>query len=496
MEPSHLAFAARIGGRNGVLAMIGTGFYFAWFDALFMGSLFPGSGILPRESELGALLIFAMSAIVAIGVLRDDGPIKRLLGNGRGLVVCSLLGCVGSAALIVSSFYQSMALIFAGALLCGCFMAVFQFGWCACFSHAGARTATPFLAGAYPCAMVFDLGPLFMLPVAGAVCFALFPLVSCFLFLCVDRSFRSYSDEGERLASERVAGHSWKSVLGMSMTLVIAFTLMFACFGYLQHFMSFASGGVAHGAVAVQIVRGIASAILFVTLVVLRWKSSAVYRAGLVVLIVGCMGSSLLIESGSTWAMSCITMSGFMAFNVLIYVAFSQVAYADSKYPCKTMAIMWVITGVGVSVGGLAAMILAPFLSNDAAAIHNESVILGYLVSIACVLLLSSNDIWFVLGLERREGILGDERTRLDGIFREASLTTREIEVASLLFQGRTQAWIAESLCISESTVATHVRHIYQKTEVHNRQQFLDFARSDAVSTKTEDMPFEALETK
>ena len=60
----------------------------------------------------------------------------------------------------------------------------------------------------------------------------------------------------------------------------------------------------------------------------------------------------------------------------------------------------------------------------------------------------------------------------------EMRFTAREKEIAVLLAQGRTQPRIADMLGISENTVGTHVRHIYQKTEVHDRQQFIDLAFS------------------
>ena len=63
--------------------------------------------------------------------------------------------------------------------------------------------------------------------------------------------------------------------------------------------------------------------------------------------------------------------------------------------------------------------------------------------------------------------VLGE---RLDAM----GLTPREREIALLMLQGRTQPWVASHLCISENTVGTHMRHIYQKAGVHNRQQFID----------------------
>lgn len=53
-------------------------------------------------------------------------------------------------------------------------------------------------------------------------------------------------------------------------------------------------------------------------------------------------------------------------------------------------------------------------------------------------------------------------------------LTPRETEVLPLIIRGRTIARIQEELHISQGTVGTHARHIYQKTGVRNRQGLLD----------------------
>lgn len=53
-------------------------------------------------------------------------------------------------------------------------------------------------------------------------------------------------------------------------------------------------------------------------------------------------------------------------------------------------------------------------------------------------------------------------------------LSARETDVLPLLIKGRTIARIQEELFISQGTVSTHIRHIYQKTGVHNRQALLD----------------------
>lgn len=57
---------------------------------------------------------------------------------------------------------------------------------------------------------------------------------------------------------------------------------------------------------------------------------------------------------------------------------------------------------------------------------------------------------------------------------RAVGLTARETEILSLLVRGRTPPYIANELFVTTGTVKTHVRHIYEKALVNNRQELLD----------------------
>ena len=50
-------------------------------------------------------------------------------------------------------------------------------------------------------------------------------------------------------------------------------------------------------------------------------------------------------------------------------------------------------------------------------------------------------------------------------------LSHRELGVLRLLARGSTTSQVAARLCISENTVKTHVRHIFDKLEVNNRAE-------------------------
>lgn len=67
------------------------------------------------------------------------------------------------------------------------------------------------------------------------------------------------------------------------------------------------------------------------------------------------------------------------------------------------------------------------------------------------------------------------EEARIRGLAHDYGLSPREAEIFGLLAKGRTVPYIAEELTLANSTVTTHVRGLYRKLDVHNRQELLDF---------------------
>jgi len=61
-----------------------------------------------------------------------------------------------------------------------------------------------------------------------------------------------------------------------------------------------------------------------------------------------------------------------------------------------------------------------------------------------------------------------------DRLAAQGGLSPREADVLRLLARGRTTARIQDELHISVNTVNTHVKHVFQKLDVHSRQELLD----------------------
>lgn len=56
----------------------------------------------------------------------------------------------------------------------------------------------------------------------------------------------------------------------------------------------------------------------------------------------------------------------------------------------------------------------------------------------------------------------------------EYGLTPREAEILGLIAMGRSAKYIAEELLISYNTTRTHIKHVYEKLNIHSKQELID----------------------
>lgn len=65
-----------------------------------------------------------------------------------------------------------------------------------------------------------------------------------------------------------------------------------------------------------------------------------------------------------------------------------------------------------------------------------------------------------------------DERCEM--LAAKYGLSPRETEIANLLVRGRDLPFIRDTLYISRNTINTHIRHIYEKMNIHSKQELID----------------------
>lgn len=75
---------------------------------------------------------------------------------------------------------------------------------------------------------------------------------------------------------------------------------------------------------------------------------------------------------------------------------------------------------------------------------------------------------------EESTDVGGRFRGRCEAIADRYLLSRRETEVLFILAKGHNAAYIQDKLCISRSTVKTHISHIYRKLDIHSQQELLN----------------------
>lgn len=72
------------------------------------------------------------------------------------------------------------------------------------------------------------------------------------------------------------------------------------------------------------------------------------------------------------------------------------------------------------------------------------------------------------------EGVPADIMTYCQKLAQDSGLTPREAEILALIALGRSAKYIAEELVISYNTTRTHIRHVYEKLNIHSKQELID----------------------
>lgn len=511
-------------GKTGVCTIVGSGLMWAWFDAFYMSSFFPNCGA-GFTSEGSIALVFALSVIPLLFALMNRSWAESFLRSQRNIVSVGIVGSLGSLLLVVSDVTDAHpAPLVAGCILCALAMAFMTVAWGGVYAQGGSITATPYVSGAFACAIIVDFPLFFMQQEASAVFYAVLPLLSCVVLRGVapeDRDYASILDSSvvvdSPIRQESLRG-ALTGKLGVPLSILCGYVFVMFGFAYLQHLISFSpvmSGGHAYG-VLVQAVRGVVALGMFAFIYRNLNSSRLAYRIGLPVMITGCMTLTFTFDNGLFVLSAAAIIAGYTAFDLFVWVIYSSIACTQSRNPIGTIIAMRVTCAVGHTAGALTGLLLVGFDTQASPFLAELTTFACYFIVIAVVLLLNSEEVFALSnGYFDFRGVASALRKRfstdqvqhgaeeggekgecpsadnelveetgtdslLDARFSELGLTARERDVARQLTHGRTQKWIADYLCISENTVGTHLRRIYQKAGVHTRQQFLDVLTADS----------------
>lgn len=258
-----------------------------------------------------------------------------------------------------------------------------------------------------------------------------------------------------------------------------------------------------------------AAGFALMSVVVRRFPRDSIFYAYRITLLLLCLGFLTVPFLGDTLAMSSIIFAGYTCFNVVLLAVCADVARSfrinRSRAAALSFALLYLgeAVGEGVSHGlqsiiegvpnlGLITLVAVSLLFIGSLFLFSEVDLIK--VGIGEVDLAVTNP--RMLRSDTESSTLSAQNTPAQNtpaqnipahnstppsptvttldpaiiIAERFHLSPRESEVLPLLLEGRTISRMMEALFISQGTVSTHIRHIYQKTGSANRQELIDLS--------------------
>ena len=474
-------------GSASPLALVGSALFWLWTDAAVFSDTLCAFG---RADGAYQLTFVAITVGSVVGFL----ILPRLLRGGIfsqahliEALAFMVAGSLGSACIALSHLApgvgEASALV-AGSLLSAAFFSFYNVLWGLVCVAQGRAKALAHISAAWSIGLPLNLA-LEMLPdVVAAALVAALPMFSGLVYavLHFKQGVPLLHVEQERFPKRDILPRNG-TVAGVDvrlLMLILAFCTIFG-FMYMNQIIqpsearAFDMGPFVVGA------RGVTALVFFAaSLTVLRDRIALLFRicffvlvAGFAVVIFSMFVPALADISG---AMIAIVYCGF---DILVWVMIAFHGHVSANEPAKTIGVTMFAEQLGICVGALAGLALSLSAIDES----GEAIALMVLELVAMAVLVVYTEygsrLWTLLlktsaTMQVEEPLQRSDDDGIGDFARRYGLTEREAEVVALFVQGRSMGYIAEKVCVSENTIKTHVRHVYTKCGIHNKQELID----------------------
>lgn len=460
-----------------LLTMVGFGLYWSWVDcALFMPILYDPA--VADALQLPLLHLFVMAVAVLLSALVLVSKKSASLVSKRTLAFFSLLCFVGNGLLLVAGMHYSTVAVVVAALACGLGMGIGALSWGYLVSSYHVEGASVCIPGTFVAAVLFGFAVNVMIPLASQVVVMLLPVASgLLLFLVVRLENRDFDLDAKNGQIEDKPNPSSRSALFEEVPihfLVILF-LFCAAFGIMQYLLVLPHDEATAIIGSNIAVRGLISLVVLIGFGVFSWKPDVAYKIGLLLITAGFLAAPF---TKSISVSSVVVMAGYTCFDMMGWIVVAALVARYRADAPRIIALARVAALGGVLAGGVVGTFLVSWAWSDDANMAITMTAVAYLLVAAAILLLygGSSSVWRLM---RKDAVSIDAvQQATDESIRDLAigyhLTPREAEVLGWFVSGRSIPWIAAKIGVSEGTVRSHTRHIYEKTGVHSRQELLD----------------------
>jgi len=459
------AFRSGLSKLSGIpFVFLGIGIYRAWIEFVFMAPVVPS----PVFDATGNNLYDIFMIIALLVMAATSRRIAPFLTKRAPYILCLVLMTVGTGLIVVSYYLPSITDVVAlpAAITGGVGTAFIILLWSELYGCLNLRK----VAICYTGSMILCAFIVFMMKglVADYFMGVLIALPALSL-LCVWRAFRTVPEKDHPRESRGRFSFPAKPVL---LTAAYAFA-----FGLLQ--TNSPVSNATHSSMATVTAAAI---ILGVTL----WSNRRIgfdvaYRVAFPVMVFGLLLVPMAFPESVEVSAFCITMS-YTASWILMMLICANLCHS---YGVSAIWLFGIERGLRTAAqmsGRIVHSSLAGVLPDAAT---YDMVITGLsimLVIVGMAVLYSEKDFTTRWGLrflnpENAEDALVEKNrlaTSCAELCTRYHLSQREAEVLGLLAQRKTIAEVEDELFIAEGTAKAHMRHIYEKLDIHSRQELFD----------------------
>lgn len=188
-----------------------------------------------------------------------------------------------------------------------------------------------------------------------------------------------------------------------------------------------------------------------------------------------------LIWNAAGGIVNAFAQVGAMVASLILWCMLADVAHRTRLSPVLLFALALLATNIAQLAGTLVGVVNAANIHQGDLTLTAVALVSVYLLLMAAIVLFRSKSVpptavSAFAGdgaemVESHEAVLSRRCTELAARY---GFTPRENDIFLLLAQGHTMPAIAERLFVSENTVKSHVKRIYQKLDIHSRSELID----------------------
>lgn len=455
---------------------LGFGLYWTWvylsFNSLpITGSLANGAPFIPLLHIVSGLVGCAAFAIAIVAHHRIESS-SRLRG---AIWTAAAITTVGTLLYTLPLAEGPRMLALAGGIITGFSSPWVALAWGVAYCRLDARHATALTAGSFLLAGILYAAISYLVQPFDGILVAFMPMLSVLaLYLCDRERFgrpmrnaRASETLNRELAGLFSHTGQGRIFLGILMT-------MFVCGGLRIYIMQLQSAVYAEPLL-------IALPIALVSFAFLGYSASIsatslnlgpLYRIAMPLFAIA-FAAIAMFGIGNADASFMIVSAGATLIDMLTWVLLFEIARSTRFSPLLVFALGRLAIHAGMAVGEAVALQMAEGMSG----FFLVSIII--LVVVAGYMFTDRDTTFFFEPPDAGE--LPDDtdesdlvQGRIDAIAREYGLSPRETEVFQLWATGHGSKAIEAKLVVSSATVKTHLRHIYEKCDVHSRAEILE----------------------